>query len=172
MDTRMKAARFLYLNRHGYRGLCRYNAKGEFNVPYGYYKKVDYQWDNLRAIANYLNDESNTILIKHHHWQESIYAIGQGDFVYLDPPYDPLSPTSNFTGYSNHGFSRDDQKALKLAYDNISSEGAYFMQSNAATPFILDLYKEYRQVIIPVKRQINNKETKREPVNEVLIMNY
>lgn len=167
-----KSARFLYLNRHGYWGLCRYNLDGQLNMPYGHYKEINYQWDNLRAISNYLNDELSTILIKQHHWQESMYAIAEGDFVYLDPPYDPVSPTANFVGYSSHGFSKDDQIALRVACDQISSDGAYFMQSNAATPFILELYKDYRQVIIPVKRQINNKETKRESVDEVLIMNY
>lgn len=73
---------------------------------------------------------------------------------------------------AKHGFSRDDHLALKDECDRLSKEGAYIMQSNSATPFILDLHKGYRQLIIPVKRQINSKEKKREPVDEVLIINY
>lgn len=167
-----KAARFLYLNKHGFRGLCRYNASGQFNVPYGNYKSVDYDFDNIAAVSSYLSDLDNSIVIAQRKWQDSLIYAGKGDFVYLDPPYDPLSDTSNFVGYSNHGFSKDDHLALKDGCDRLSKEGAYIMQSNSATPFILDLYKEYNQLIIPVKRQINSKEKKRKPVDEVLIMNY
>jgi DNA adenine methylase len=165
-----RAARFLYLNKHGYRGLCRYNSKGEFNIPYGNYKSVEYDFENIAAVSNYLVNSS--VRIAEDHWKDALLCVGKGEFAYLDPPYDPLSPTSSFTGYTSHGFSRDDQLALKLACDQLSKDGAYFMQSNAATPFILDLYRDYKQVIIPVKRQINNKEKTRESVNEVLIMNY
>ena len=167
------AARFLYLNKAGYRGLCRYNKDGQLNMPYGNYSSIDYNFDNLRAISHFLkNNMGGIIRDRPIHWEDTIFSAEKGDFIYFDPPYDPASETSSFTAYSKCEFGRAEQIELKEATDSLTQKGVYVMQSNSATPFILDLYKDYPQVIVEAHRAINNKKISREKVLEVIIKNY
>ena len=169
-NTWYRAARFLYLNRTGWQGLCRYNKAGQLNMPYGHYKTVNYDFENLKAVSKYLNGVK--ILREKEDWQEALTSVKAGAFVYLDPPYDPLSATAKFTEYSPKGFTKADQADLKLECDRLTKLGAYVMKSNAATPFILDLYRDYKQIVFPVTRATGVKKGKKEAVGEVLIMNY
>jgi DNA adenine methylase len=165
-----RAARFIYLNRTCYRGLHRVNKQGQFNTPYGNYKTIDYDQDNLQAVSEYLSKYSIEFL--NSDWREIARLPFRGDFIYLDPPYDPASKTSNFTAYSNHGFGEREQIELKAAIDHLTKKGVYVMQSNSATPFIIDLYGNYRKITVDAHRAINNKKGTRAKVQELIITNY
>ncbi len=166
-----KAARTYYLNRMGFNGLYRVNKKGYFNVPYGRYKKeFSPDIDAIKALSFYLNKNDIVILNQDY---DSIYKYLDSDsFVYLDPPYDPISSTSSFTSYSRYGFTKEDQLKLKLFCDKLSENNIRFMLSNSATDFIVDLYRNYEIKIVDAKRSINSKGSKRGPVKEVIVRNY
>ena len=93
-------------------------------------------------------------------------------FVYLDPPYDPVSNSANFTGYDKGGFNRDEQIRLKNLCDKLDKKGVKFLLSNSATDFIKDLYKDYNIKIVKAKRAINSNGNARGEVDEVLVRNY
>lgn len=168
-----KAARIIYLNKTCYNGLFRVNAQGQFNVPFGRYKNPNFLDDAvLRAVNKYLN--SNDITLLNQDFAEAVKDAKKGDFVYLDPPYDPVSETASFTGYDVNGFNRDEQERLKEEFDALHKKGCKVMLSNSCTDFILDLYKDYQDTIIKVRatRSINSNALKRGRVDEVLVLNY
>ena len=105
-------------------------------------------------------------------FEEVLSKLNKGTFVYLDPPYDPMSDTSSFTGYNKGGFDKDEQIRLKESCDRLTKKGIKFMLSNSATDFIKDLYKEYEIKIVKAKRLINADSSKRGEIEEVIIRNY
>ena len=168
-----KAARIIYLNKTCYNGLFRVNSQGQFNVPFGRYKNPNFLDDAvLRAVNKYLN--SNDITLLNQDFAEAVKDANTGDFVYLDPPYDPVSQTASFTGYDVNGFNRDEQERLKEEFDALHERGCKVMLSNSCTDFILDLYKDDQYTIIKVRatRSINSNALKRGMVDEVLVLNY
>lgn len=168
-----KAARIIYLNKTCYNGLFRVNSQGQFNVPFGRYKNPNFLDDAvLRAVNKYLS--SNTITLSSLDFQEAVKNAQKGDFIYLDPPYDPVSETASFTGYDVNGFNRDEQKRLKKVFDDLTAKGCNVMMSNSCTDFILDLYKDYQDTTKKVRatRSINSNALKRGMVDEVLVLNY
>jgi len=168
-----KAARIIYLNKTCYNGLFRVNSQGQFNVPFGRYKNPNFLDDAvLRAVNKYLN--SNDITLLNQDFAEAVKDANRGDFVYLDPPYDPVSETASFTGYDVNGFNRDEQERLKEEFDALHKKGCKVMLSNSCTDFIMDLYKDYQDTIIKVRatRSINSNALKRGRVDEVLVLNY
>ncbi len=166
-----KAARILYLNKTCYNGLYRVNNAGEFNAPFGHYKNPNIVNEPvLRAVSTYFN--SATIHFSAGDYAEVLTKIKKGTFVYLDPPYDPISTTSNFTGYSKGGFSRADQIRLRKSCDELDKRGIKFMLSNSATDFIKEQYAAYNITIVHAKRAINSVASKRGDVDEVVIRNY
>lgn len=166
-----KAARIVYLNKTCFNGLYRVNNAGEFNSPFGYYRNPNIvNAPVLRAVSRYFN--SANISMTAADYTEALHSATKGAFVYLDPPYDPVSGTSNFTGYSKGGFSRDDQIRLRRYCDDLDRRGVKFMLSNSATPFILEQYGSYRITIVQAKRAINAVAAKRGEVDEVVICNY
>lgn len=168
-----KAARIIYLNKTCYNGLFRVNSQGQFNVPFGRYKNPNFLDDAvLRAVNKYLN--SNNITLLNQDFAEAVKDAKRGDFVYLDPPYDPVSETASFTGYDVNGFNKDEQERLKEEFDALHKRGCKVMLSNSCTDFILDLYKNYQYTIIKVRatRSINSNALKRGMVDEVLVLNY
>jgi DNA adenine methylase len=168
-----KAARIIYLNKTCYNGLFRVNSQGQFNVPFGRYKNPNFLDDAvLRAVNKYLN--SNDITLLNQDFAEAVKDAKRGDFVYLDPPYDPVSETASFTGYDVNGFNRDEQERLKEEFDALHKRGCKVMLSNSCTDFIMDLYKDYQDTIIKVRatRSINSNALKRGMVDEVLVLNY
>ena len=168
-----KAARIIYLNKTCYNGLFRVNSQGQFNVPFGRYKNPNFLDDAvLRAVNKYLN--SNDITLLNQDFAEAVKDAKRGDFVYFDPPYDPVSETASFTGYDVNGFNRDEQERLKEEFDALHKRGCKVMLSNSCTDFILDLYKDYQDTIIKVRatRSINSNALKRGMVDEVLVLNY
>lgn len=168
-----KAARIIYLNKTCYNGLFRVNSQGQFNVPFGRYKNPNFLDDAvLIAVNKYLN--SNNITLLNQDFEDAVKDAKRGDFVYFDPPYDPVSETASFTGYDVNGFNRDEQERLKKVFDALTVKGCKVMMSNSCTDFILDLYKDYQDTIIKVRatRSINSNALKRGRVDEVLVLNY
>ena len=166
-----KASRLIYLNKTCYNGLFRVNQAGEFNSPFGYYKNPNIVNEPvLRAVSKYFND--NEILFLNEDFSLTLERLKKGTFVYLDPPYDPVSDTSSFTGYNKGGFDRKEQIRLKGCCDRLTDRGIKFMLSNSATEFIKDLYKDYIISIVKAKRAINVDANKRGEIEEVLIRNY
>jgi DNA adenine methylase len=166
-----KAARTIYLNKTCYNGLFRVNNAGEFNTPFGNYRNPNIvNAPTLRAVSSYLN--SATIHLTSLDYAEVLKSLPKGTFIYLDPPYDPVSDTSSFTGYSKGGFTRDDQIRLRECCDDLNARGLKFMLSNSATDFIREQYSAYYVKIVQAKRAVNSVATKRGEVDEVVVRNY
>lgn len=171
MSDTEKASRLIYLNKTCYNGLFRVNSMGEFNSPFGSYKSPNIVNEpTLRAIHNYFQNADVTFLSGD--FEVAVKGLKKGTFVYFDPPYDPVSASSNFTGYTNLGFGKQEQRRLKEVCDKLNAKGIKFLLSNSATDFILDLYKEYNIEKISAKRVINSNANNRGNVDEVLIRNY
>ena len=166
-----KAARTLYLNKTCYNGLFRVNSAGEFNSPFGGYRNPNIvNAPTLRAVSSYLN--AAKVHLTSMDYSEVLRALPKGVFVYLDPPYDPVSDTSSFTGYAKGGFSRDDQIRLRECCDELNRRGLKFMLSNSATDFIKEQYSSYQITIVQAKRAINSDAAKRGEIDEVVVRNY
>jgi DNA adenine methylase len=164
-----RASRLIYLNKTCFNGLYRVNSKGEFNTPMGRYKNpkiVDET--NLRACSQAL--QKTEIITSS--FLEVEERINPNDFVYFDPPYAPLTVTSNFTGYSQDGFDREMQVSLRDLCDRLNAKNIQFMVSNSNAPLILDLYSNYKIEFVYANRAINSKGNKRGKIIEVIITNY
>lgn len=166
-----RASRILYLNKTCYNGLFRVNQSGQFNSPFGHYKNPNIvNAPVLRAVSKYF--ASHNISFYNEDFEITLERVRRGGFVYLDPPYDPISDTANFTGYNRGGFDRTDQERLKQCCDELTRRGVRFMLSNSATDFIRGLYREYNISIVHAKRAINSNASKRGAIEEVIIRNY
>ena len=171
MSAVKRAARFIYLNKTCFNGLYRVNSSGEFNVPFGRYKNPNIvNEEALTAVHDYFNTADIKFLSTD--FAHCLYNLPEDSFVYLDPPYDPVSTTSNFTGYAAGGFDKDEQERLCLVCNNLNKQGIRFMLSNSATPFIKELYSNFNITIVKAKRAVNSKGDKRGEVDEVVIRNY
>ena len=165
-----KASRIIFLNKTCYNGLFRVNKSGEFNAPFGRYKNPNIVNEiTIRAVSNYFNKADITFMSKD--FAEVLKGARKGAFVYLDPPYDPVSDTASFTGYDKGGFNRDEQIRLKNVCDKLNEKGIRFLLSNSATDFIKDLYADYQIELVKAKRAINSNGDKRGEIDEVLVMN-
>jgi DNA adenine methylase len=166
-----KAARIIYLNKTCYNGLFRVNSAGEFNSPFGNYRNPNIvNAPVLRAVSSYL--KAATVHLTSLDYAEVLRALPKGAFVYLDPPYDPVSDTSSYTGYAKGGFSRDEQIRLRESCDELHKRGLQFMLSNSATDFIKEQYAKYSITIVKAKRTINSDAAKRGEIDEVVVRNY
>jgi len=166
-----KAARLIYLNKTCYNGLFRVNSAGEFNTPFGYYKNPNIvNATTLRAVSGYFN-QSN-VVFSSSDYIKVLADIDKDFFVYLDPPYDPISETASFTGYAKGGFTRIDQIRLREQCDTLTRRGVQFMLSNSDTAFIREQYASYRIESVQAKRFINSNSHRRGDVGEVVVMNY
>lgn len=167
-----QAALFLFLNKTCFNGLYRVNKKDEFNVPFGRYKNPSiYDEDNLRKISKLL--QNTTIL--NLDFEEAVKDAKEGDFVYFDPPYVPLSKTSDFTSYTKMDFGLEDQKRLAKVVNNLAKKGCYVMESNSSSDEIKDIFEEYDNLniyTIEAPRFISCKSDGRKPVEESVINNY
>lgn len=171
LSNTKRASRIHYLNKTCYNGLFRVNMAGQFNSPFGNYKNPNITNEiTIRAVSKYLNDAN--IEFKCGDYEDALKGIKKGSFVYLDPPYDPVSNSANFTGYDKGGFNRDEQTRLKNSCDKLDKKGVKFLLSNSATEFIKDLYKAYNIKEVKAKRIINSNGNARGDVNEVLVRNY
>lgn len=163
-----KAARILYLNKTCYNGLYRVNSSGYFNSPYGRYKNPNIvNAPTILSMSKYFNDNDITLL--QGDYKEVLKKVKKGSFVYLDPPYMPVSSSANFTGYTENGFGYSQQEELKKECDKLREKGIRFIQSNSDCPEIRMLYKDYTIKTVQAKRFINSNSAKRGEVSEVLI---
>lgn len=166
-----RASRIIFLNKTCYNGLFRVNNAGEFNTPFGRYKEPNIVNEiTIKAVSAYLNQANVTIL--QGDFETSLQNIPRDAFVYFDPPYDPVSDSASFTGYTQGGFNRQEQIRLKRICDDLNNKKIKFLLSNSCTDFILDLYDDYQINEIRANRFINSNADKRGMVSEVLIRNY
>lgn len=166
-----RASRVIYLNKTCFNGLYRVNSSGEFNTPFGRYKNPNIINEPvLKAVSKYL--QNNNIELLSGDFEDALKGARKGAFVYLDPPYDPISKSSNFTGYVEGGFGSDQQERLRDTCVKLHQKGVNFLLSNSATPFIKDLYKDFEIIEVDAKRHINSVASKRGEVTEVLVRNY
>lgn len=163
-----QAARFIYLNKTCFNGIFRVNREGEFNVPYGFKEPPLLPTRRQLLKVSKLLAEVELCAAG---FRESLRGLGQGDYVYLDPPYPPINGTSYFTHYTADRFGEKDQRLLAQCVDLLSSRGARFMMSNADTPLIRELYGHYHLVPLSVTRYVTCKAIKHS-AREVLITNY
>jgi len=166
-----RASRIIYLNKTCFNGLYRVNSAGAFNAPFGRYKNPNIvNADGLQLMHEYLNNNDVQIMSGDYH--DILKKANKKSFVYLDPPYHPVSSSSSFTGYVRGGWNEDSQRALKKACDQLNKKGVKFLLSNSATAFIVDLYKDYSITIVKASRAINSNASDRGVVDEVLVRNY
>ena len=164
-----RAARFIYLNKTCYNGLYRVNSRDEFNVPFGDYKQPSIlDEETLRNCSHALQQ---TTLLRGS-FEQVVEDAKRGDFVYFDPPYEPLNQTSNFTQYAHGGFSSTDQTRLAETYRELNRRGVHVMLSNSSAPLIHKLYHGFEIVEVSVARAINSKAERRGKVTELLVKNY
>jgi len=165
-DRQERAALFLYLNRHGYNGLCRYNASGGFNVPFGRYKRPYFPEQEMRAFR----EKAQQASFRHQVFETTFRGAETGDVIYCDPPYVPLSASSNFTSYSAGGFSLEQQKDLVRVARETAAKGIPVLISNHDTPFTSDHYHEARLETFFVQRHISRNGQKRDKAGEILAL--
>ncbi len=166
-----RAARFIFLNRTCYNGLFRVNASGGFNVPHGRYKNPRIHDGALLAACSAALQRAELRVAD---FAGICEEARPGDFVYLDPPYQPLSVTANFTGYTRADFGPADQRRLRDAFEDLSRRDVAAMLSNSDHEFIRGLYSGlgYRLVTVPMARAINSRGSARAPVPELLVDNF
>ena len=163
-----RAARFIYLNRTCYNGLYRVNRKGQFNVPFGRYDNPTIcDADNLVQVSRSLQE----VELEVGDFGRCLDWAGPGDFVYLDPPYQPLSKTAYFTHYTSVAFGPKDQQRLAATFEELDQRGCQIMLSNSYTGSIRHLYKDYEQVQLRATRAISSKADRRGAIPELLVMN-
>lgn len=166
-----QAARFIYLNKTCFNGLYRENKQGQFNVSYGKYKNPNFvNASGIRSMSQYFN--AANIIFTSVDFSLVLNNLPTGTFVYLDPPYDPVSETANFTSYTRYGFTKEDHIRLHECCDALTARGIKFMLSNSDTDFIRSLYAGYDITEVFAKRFINCNGNGRGDVKELIIRNY
>lgn len=167
-DAIDRAARIIYLNKTCYNGLYRVNSAGQLNVPYGRYKHPNIvNQPGIMALSRYLNN--NEISIACCDFAETLEDLPAGAFVYLDPPYMPLSESSAFTGYTEGGFDYDEQVRLRDECRKLRDKGILFLQSNSDCKEIRQLYSGFTIHTVKATRAINSRGDRRGAIDEVLI---
>ncbi|OSI08351.1 DNA adenine methylase [Neisseria animaloris] len=159
-----RSALFIYLNRHAFNGLCRYNSKGAFNVPFGRHKTPYFPEMEMLAFI----EKANRIELMCADFQTALDLANGDDIVYCDPPYVPLSETASFTAYAKGGFDLNDQTRLAETAKQISIQSQGVLISNHDTAFTREIYKEARLETIDVQRNIAAKGSSRQKVGELL----
>lgn len=164
-----RAARFIYLNRTCFNGMYRVNKSWFFNVPFGKYTNPTiYDSDNLIACSQALKNTT----ISNSDFSSIVNKVSKWDFVYLDPPYDILSKTANFTDYNKEWFNRKEQERLASVFKELDKKWCFVMLSNHNTERIQSLYKWFRHEIVQATRMINSKAAKRWAIEEIVVLNY
>lgn len=160
------AAWFIYLNKTCFNGLYRVNKKGVFNVPFGDFKNPAIcDEDNLRACSEALQDT----VIENGDFCRVLLRALPGDFVYMDPPYVPLSATSSFTSYTAQGFGLQEQERLRDVARLLKERGAHVLLSNSSAGMVRELYKDFVVEEVMAKRSVNCQGTGRGKIAELLI---
>lgn len=169
MDKIERASRFIFLNKTCYNGLYRVNRNGKFNVPFGRYKNPDFVNEKgLRAA----NEVLQGVDLKIGDFSQVLKRAKRGDFIYLDPPYHPVTTTANFTDYTAIPFGESEQIRLSEVFRKLHKKGCKVMLSNSDTPLINELYKDFTIKKVRAKRSINCRADRRGPVNEVVVLSW
>ncbi len=162
-----RAARMVFLNKAGFNGIWRVNSKGGFNVPWGKNEKSTIcDAPNLRACSRALAGTS----ITHQDFAEAVADAGEGDLVYLDPPYVPASDTANFTSYSQDGFRQVDHERTAQLFASLAQRGATVLLSNSDTPETRRLYDGWASLAVNVRRSVGASATTRTKAGELIIL--
>ena len=161
-----RAARMIFLNKTCFNGLWRVNSRGEFNVPIGSHKNPAlYDEENIYAASRALEG----VHLATQDFRDTLDETWRGDFVYIDPPYFPVSPTASFTSYTKDEFGAEQQTELATLFANAAQRGVRLVLSNSDTDFICKLYSKFRIHIVRARRMVNCDGTKRGEVNEVVV---
>ncbi len=163
-DIVLKSALFLYLNRHGYNGLCRYNKKNEFNTPFGRYKKPYFPEKELKFFVEKSKQVDVNFVCKD--FEKTLKLAQKGDVVYCDPPYIPISKTSNFTEYFGKSFDIKEQKKLANIAKKLAERGIPVIISNHRSDILLKFYEGSKIYELSVRRFISCKD--RNKVDEIM----
>lgn len=161
-----RAALFIYLNRHGYNGLCRYNASGGFNVPFGRYKRPYFPAAEMLAF----HEKAQHAEFRHQDFTTTFGQVKKGDVVYCDPPYLPLSSSANFTSYSAGGFSLSQQEELAKRALKVANRGIPVLISNHDTAHARKIYTDAEQHKFSVRRYISCNGKARNMAGELLAL--
>ena len=164
-----RAALLMYLNKHGYNGLWRVNSKGKFNVPFGRYTKMSMPTEH--SILKFSTMLKN-VKILNQDFERAVRPAKKGDFVYFDPPYQPISKTANFTDYNSNGFTFDDQKRLADVFRKLDAKDVRLMLSNSKVPKIEELFDGFTIDTVEAKRFINCNGERRNGTKEIIVTNY
>jgi DNA adenine methylase len=165
-DPARRAALFIYLNRHGYNGLCRYNAGGGFNVPFGRYKRPYFPAEEMLAFHR----KSQRARFVQQDFVATLSQVRKGDVIYCDPPYVPLSPSANFTSYSAGGFNLEQQAHLASLSEQLSTRGIPVLISNHNTSFARQIYGNAELHRFFVQRYISCNGKARSKAGELLAL--
>lgn len=163
-DVYKKSALFIYLNRHCFNGLCRYNSRGNFNVPFGRYKSPSIPREELI----FFSEKSKDSVFLRQDFRKTMQMAKMGDVVYCDPPYVPLSETSNFTSYVKGGFSMQDQQDLADIAADLMQKGVAVIISNHDTCFTREAYKKASIEAFNVQRYISSDSKNRGAAAEII----
>lgn len=162
--TEQRAALFLYLNRHGYNGLCRYNSKGGYNVPFGLYTKPYFP----RKEMELFHVKSQQAQFIHQDFRKTFECAERGDVIYCDPPYVPASAKTKLLPYNQKLFTNEDQIELTELAKETAAKGIPVILSNHDTEFTRYHYRNAKIKSFPVARFINCQSALRQPVKELI----
>ncbi|UMU49863.1 DNA adenine methylase [Klebsiella quasipneumoniae] len=157
------AVRFMYLNRHGFNGLCRYNRRGQFNVPFGKYKKNYFPLKEIRAFA----EKAKRATFITAHYSETLALVRAGDVVYCDPPY--LTESGNFTSYTESGFSHLDQGRLARKLRRLTENGVNVVASNSDLEMVHYLYAGFEAVKVNAPRSVGAAAVSQKSAAELIL---
>ena len=169
LDEIERASRFIFLNRTCFNGLYRVNRSGQFNTPFGRYANPRIcDAENLRLVSEVLA----SVDLIHCDYVDALALAERDDFVYLDPPYVPLSPYSDFKRYTKEQFGEDDHVRLAETFRDLDARGCKVMLSNSDMPLVHSLYGGFTIEVVQARRLINKNPAGRGLVNELVIRNY
>ncbi len=164
-----RAARFIYLNKTCFNGLYRVNSNGQFNVPIGSYKHPQI-FNELEL--KFASESLKEVTIQVDNFCKVLTHASKDDFIYLDPPYAPLSKTASFTGYTKYPFGDSGQIELSELFKALDQKGCRVMLSNSWVDHIIDLYKDFNCIEVQASRPINSNTAKRGRISELVVTNY
>jgi len=164
-----RAARLIYLNKAGFNGLYRVNSRGIFNVPFGHLANPKILDEPMLHAASEALEKAE---LAARDFRDLATVARKGDFVYFDPPYQPLSKTAKFTSYTSGSFGEKDQRDLANLYAELDRRGCLLMLSNSDTPLVRELYADFRIHVVSARRMINSDGGKRGPIPEAVVLNY
>lgn len=168
VDSYYRSLLFLYMNRHGYNGLCRYNKSGGYNVPFGKYKKPYFPEAEIEFFA----EKAQKAIFICEGYRQTFARVQKNDVIYCDPPYVPLSKTASFTSYAGNGFGLDEQADLaNAAEETVADKKATVLISNHNTIWTRKIYQgANKRKAIQVARTISQKGSNRKKVGELLAL--